>query len=174
VEYGCGFNDEEGRVLRADYGDVSVISVYMPSGTSGDERQGFKMKWVAQFENYIAELKKTRPNLIIAGDYNICHKAIDIHNPVANANSSGFLPEEREWIGKFMESGFIDSLRVFNKEPHQYTWWSFRANARANNKGWRIDYLLVSLALEKALKRAVILPDARHSDHCPMLIEVEF
>ena len=174
VEYGCGFNDEEGRVLRADYGDVSVISVYMPSGTSGDERQGFKMKWVVQFENYIVELKKTRPNLIIAGDYNICHKAIDIHNPVANANSSGFLPEEREWIGKFMESGFIDSLRVFNKEPHQYTWWSFRANARANNKGWRIDYLLLSQGLEKALKRAIILPDARHSDHCPMLIEVEF
>jgi exodeoxyribonuclease-3 len=174
IEYGCGFNDEEGRVLRVDFGDVSVISVYMPSGTSGDERQGFKMKWVAQFENYIAELKKTRPKLIIAGDYNICHKEIDIHNPIANANSSGFLPEERAWIGKFMESGFIDSLRVFNKEPHQYTWWSFRANARANNKGWRIDYLLVSQALEKALKRAVILPDARHSDHCPMLIEVEF
>ena len=144
VEYGCGFNDEEGRVLRADFGDVSVISVYMPSGTSGDERQAFKMEWVAKFQKYIDELKKKRPNLIICGDYNICHKPIDIHNPISNANSSGFLPEEREWLDGFMKSGFIDSFRYFNQVPHQYTWWSFRANARANNIGWRIDYNLVS------------------------------
>jgi exodeoxyribonuclease-3 len=174
VEYGCGFNDEEGRVIRADYGDVSVISVYMPSGTSGDERQAFKMEWLAKFQNYIDKLKKTRPNLIISGDYNICHKAIDIHNPISNAHSSGFLPEEREWIDNFMKSGFIDSLRQFNKEPNQYTWWSFRANARANNKGWRIDYHLVSNPLEKALKNAVILPQAMHSDHCPVVIDVDF
>ncbi|MGP8217364.1 MAG: exodeoxyribonuclease III [Bacteroidia bacterium] len=174
IEYGCGFNDEEGRVIRADYGDVSVMSVYMPSGTSGDERQAFKMKWLAAFREYADKLKKKRPNLVIAGDYNICHKPIDIHNPVSNANSSGFLPEEREWIDNFMNSGFIDSLRQFNKEPHQYTWWSFRANARANNKGWRIDYQLVSEPVEKALKRAILLPEARHSDHCPMLIEVDF
>ena len=174
VEYGWGYNDHEGRLIRADYGDVSVISVYIPSGTSGDERQAFKMEWVAEFQKYIDKLKKKRPNLIIAGDYNICHKPIDIHNPVSNANSSGFLPEEREWLGSFMDSGFTDSLRQFNKEPHQYTWWSFRANARANNKGWRIDYQLVSEPLGKALKRAVILPDAKHSDHCPMLIEVDF
>jgi len=174
VEYGWGYNDEEGRLIRADYGDVSVISVYIPSGTSGDERQAFKMKWVAEFQKYINTLKKKRPNLIIAGDYNICHKPIDIHNPVSNAHSSGFLPEEREWLDNFMKSGFTDSLRQFSKEPHQYTWWSFRANARANNKGWRIDYQLVSDPLGKALKRAVILPDAKHSDHCPMLTEVDF
>jgi exodeoxyribonuclease-3 len=174
VEYGWGYNDEEGRLIRADYGDVSVISVYIPSGTSGDERQAFKMKWVAEFQKYINTLKKKRPNLIIAGDYNICHKPIDIHNPVSNAHSSGFLPEERDWLDNFMKSGFTDSLRQFNKEPHQYTWWSFRANARANNKGWRIDYQLVSDPLGKALKRAVILPDAKHSDHCPMLTEVDF
>ena len=174
VEYGCGFNDDEGRVIRADYGDTSVISVYMPSGTSGDERQAFKMKWVTNFQKYIDKLKQTRPKLIIAGDYNICHKPIDIHNPVSNANSSGFLPEEREWIDSFMKSGFVDSLREFNKEPHQYTWWSFRANSRANNKGWRIDYQLVSQPMAKAMKRAVIMPEAKHSDHCPMLLEVDF
>lgn len=174
VEYGCGFNDEEGRVLRADFGDVSVMSVYMPSGTSGDERQDFKMKWLASFEAYINELKVKRPNLIICGDYNICHRAIDIHNPISNANSSGFLPEEREWIDNFMNSGFIDSLRHFNKDPHNYTWWSFRANARAKNLGWRIDYNLVSAPLEKAMKHAHIMPDAKHSDHCPCVLEIDF
>lgn len=174
VVYGCGFNDDEGRLIRADYGKVSVISVYIPSGTSGDERQAFKMVWLAKFQDYIDKLKKDRPNLIISGDYNICHKAIDIHNPVSNANSSGFLPEEREWIDSFMKSGFIDSLRHFNPEPHQYTWWSFRANARANNKGWRIDYHLASKPLEKNLKNAIILPQAKHSDHCPVVLDIEF
>jgi exodeoxyribonuclease-3 len=146
----------------------------MPSGTSGDERQAFKMVWLAKFQNYIDKLKKQRPNLIISGDYNICHKAIDIHNPISNANSSGFLPEEREWIDSFMKSGFIDSLRHFNQEPHQYTWWSFRANSRANNKGWRIDYHLVSEPMRNALKKAVILPEAKHSDHCPVMLDIEF
>ena len=174
VEYGCGFHDHEGRVLRADFGDVSVISVYMPSGSSGDERQAFKMVWLAQFQAYIEQLKTTRPNLIICGDYNICHRAIDIHNPISNANSSGFLPEEREWIDSFIGSGFIDSLRHFNKDPHNYTWWSFRSNARAKNLGWRIDYNLVSASMEKALKSAVIMPDARHSDHCPCVLEIDF
>lgn len=166
--------DNEGRFLRADYGDVSVISVYHPSGTTGDERQAFKMAWLDYFQKYIDELKKVRPNLIICGDYNICHKAIDIHNPISNANSSGFLPEEREWIDGFINSGFIDSFRYFNKEPHNYTWWSFRANARARNLGWRIDYNMVSLPLEDKLKRSVILPEAHHSDHCPVLTEIDF
>ncbi|MCB0375356.1 MAG: endonuclease/exonuclease/phosphatase family protein, partial [Sinomicrobium sp.] len=110
--------------------------------------------------------------LIISGDYNICHKAIDIHDPVRNANVSGFLPVEREWIDNFMKSGFIDSFRYFNTAPHQYSWWSYRANARANNKGWRLDYQLVSEPLENRLKRAVILTEARHSDHCPVLVEL--
>jgi exodeoxyribonuclease-3 len=174
VEYGCGFDDHEGRVLRADYGDVSVMSVYMPSGSSGDLRQAFKMEWLAKFQEYIKELLIKRPKLIISGDYNICHKPIDIHNPKSNANSSGFLPEEREWIDTFMKSGFVDSFRHFNQEPHQYTWWSFRSNARAKNLGWRIDYQLVSQPLEKALKKVVIMPDARHSDHCPVILDVDF
>jgi exodeoxyribonuclease III len=176
VFYGIGNEtyDNEGRFLRADYGDVSVISVYHPSGTTGDERQAFKMNWLDYFQKYINELKKTRPNLIICGDYNICHRAIDIHNPISNANSSGFLPEEREWIDGFINSGFIDSFRYFNKGPHNYTWWSFRANVRARNLGWRIDYNMVSLPLENKLKRSVILPEAHHSDHCPVLTEIDF
>lgn len=175
VEYGCGIAayDQEGRVIRADYGDLSVMSVYHPSGSSGDERQGFKMQWLADFQKYIDRLKKERQKLIVSGDYNICHKAIDIHNPISNANTSGFLPEEREWMEQFIQSGFIDSFRYFNQEPHQYSWWSYRANARAKNLGWRIDYNLITANLEKHLKRSVILPDAMHSDHCPVLLETD-
>ena len=175
VEYGCGLDqyDSEGRVIRADYGDVSVMSVYMPSGTTGEQRQAFKMNWLSDFQQYINQLKKHRKKLIIGGDFNICHRPIDIHNPVSNAKSSGFLPEEREWIGNFIDSGFIDTFRHFNKDPHQYTWWTFRAGARERNLGWRIDYLMASNALKKNLVRAVILPEVKHSDHCPVMIEME-
>jgi exodeoxyribonuclease III len=166
--------DDEGRVIRADYGDISVISVYHPSGTTGDVRQGFKYEWLDDFLDYVNELKKTRPNLIIAGDYNICHKPIDIHDPIRNANSSGFLPEERAWMSKFIDSGFVDSFRHFNNEPHQYTWWSFRSNARARNLGWRIDYLMVSESIKDKMYRAIILPEAKHSDHCPAVLEIDF
>ncbi len=175
VVYGCGIDayDSEGRVIRADYEDVSILSVYHPSGSSGDERQAFKMKWLDDFFDYAHELKKTIPNLIISGDYNICHKAIDIHNPKSNANTSGFLPEEREWMEKFINSGFIDTFRFFNEEPHNYTWWSYRAGSRNKNLGWRIDYHLATNSMEKRLKRSVILPDAKHSDHCPVLLEID-
>jgi exodeoxyribonuclease-3 len=166
--------DFEGRMIRADYGDISVISVYHPSGSSGDERQAFKMIWLEDFLSYVNELKKTRPNLIICGDYNICHKPIDIHDPIRNATSSGFLPEEREWLSRFIDSGFVDSFRHFNQEPHNYTWWSFRANARSKNLGWRIDYEMVSKPIEPLMRRALILPQAKHSDHCPVTLEMDF
>ena len=174
VEYGTGIDymDYEGRNIRADFGDISVMSMYLPSGTNMD-RLEFKLTYMADFQKYATGLRKERPNLIVCGDYNICHEAIDIHDPVRNKNISGFLPVEREWIGKFMESGFIDSFRHFNKEPHNYTWWSYRANSRANNKGWRLDYGMVANSLEDRLKRAVILSEAKHSDHCPILLEVE-
>lgn len=176
VEYGMGIAkyDDEGRVIRADYGDISVISVYMPSGSSGEERQAFKMVWLSDFMKYINKLKKTRKKLIISGDYNICHKAIDIHNPVSNKNSSGFLPEERDWMESFFNSGFIDCFRQFNQEPHQYTWWSYRFNSRAKNLGWRIDYHAATENLKDKLKKCVILPEAKHSDHCPVLLEMDF
>ena len=166
--------DREGRIIRADYGDVSVISVYIPSGSSGELRQAYKMEWLTWFDTYITKLKATRKKLIIAGDYNICHKPIDIHNPVSNAKSSGFLPDEREWLSKFIASGFTDTFREFNKEPHHYTWWSARFNVRARNLGWRIDYQMVTENLNDSLKRAVLLPEAVHSDHCAMLLEVDF
>ena len=164
--------DAEGRFLRADYGELSVVSVYHPSGTSGDERQTFKMQWLEDFQRYVSELVKERPQLILCGDYNICHRPIDIHDQVRNAASSGFLPEEREWMSRFLDSGFIDTFRLFNHEPNQYTWWSFRANARANNKGWRIDYAMASEAARPLLKNAWLLPDVRHSDHCPAVLEI--
>lgn len=174
IEIGSGieYMDYEGRIIRADFENVSVMSLYLPSGTNID-RLDHKFQFMADFQQYINELKKEFPNLIICGDYNICHQAIDIHDPIRNANVSGFLPAEREWIDNFMESGFIDSFRFFNKEPHNYSWWSYRANARNNNKGWRIDYCLVANSLETRLKRALILPEAKHSDHCPIFVEID-
>ncbi len=164
--------DAEGRFIRADFGDVSVVSVYHPSGTSGDERQAFKMQWLNDFQDYTRQLQQERPKLILCGDYNICHRPIDIHDPIRNATHSGFLPEERAWMEQFLQSGYIDTFRHFNQQPHQYTWWSFRANAREKNLGWRIDYNMATANLENRLKRSVILSEARHSDHCPVLLEI--
>ena len=175
IIYGCGIKeyDDEGRILRADFGDLSIMSVYHPSGSSGDLRQAFKMQWLSDYTKYIHALKKERPNLILSGDFNICHRAIDRHNPKSNANTSGFLPEEREWMEQFINSGFIDTFRHFNKDPHHYSWWSYRAGSRGKNLGWRIDYNIVSDNLKDRLKRAVILPEAMHSDHCPVLLEID-
>lgn len=175
IVYGMNIKkyDEEGRFLRVDFGTISIISVYMPSGSSGDERQTFKMQWLPEFTNYINELKKERPKLIICGDYNICNKPIDIHNPKSNKNSSGFLPEEREWFDTFLETGFVDSFRHYNKEPHQYTWWSFRFNARAKNLGWRIDYNLVTQNLTDKIISSHLLPDEKHSDHCACVLDID-
>jgi exodeoxyribonuclease III len=174
VAYGMGINkyDDEGRMIRADFGDFSFISSYFPSGTTGDIRQDFKYEFLDDIYGYIQDLKKERPKIIISGDYNICHKAIDIHNPISNKNSSGFLPEERAWMDKFTESGFIDTFRFFNNEPHHYSWWSFRANSRAKNLGWRIDYHMASIEMQDKLKTAVILRDIQHSDHCPIVLEI--
>lgn len=175
VEYGFGNEDydKEGRIIRADYGDTSIISLYIPSGSSGDLRQSYKMVWLDFFHQYIDDLKTKRPNLIICGDYNICHQAIDIHDPISNKNSSGFLPEEREWMGNFIESGFEDSFRAFNKAPHNYSWWSYRAGARARNKGCRIDYCMVSDSIKNRMNDAGIIPTALHSDHCPVWVDIK-
>lgn len=174
VVFGTGIDhmDFEGRNLRVDFDDFSVMSLYLPSGTNMD-RLDYKFQYMDEFQEYINQLKKEIPNLIICGDYNICHEAIDIHDPIRNKTVSGFLPEERAWLDKFMKNGFIDTFRFFNKEPHHYSWWSYRANARANNKGWRIDYCLASEPLKDRLRRAVILPEAKHSDHCPVLVEID-
>lgn len=174
VVFGTGIEtmDSEGRNLRLDFEDFSVMSLYLPSGTN-DDRLGFKLNFMDEFQEYINNLKVTIPRLLICGDYNICHEEIDIHNPKMKG-VSGFLPVEREWIGNFIDSGFIDTFRHFNKEPDHYSWWSYRANARNNNKGWRIDYCMASEPLRPNLKRAYILPEAKHSDHCPIGVDLSF
>ncbi len=172
IAYGTGIEsmDFEGRNIRIDYEEVSIMSLYLPSGTNS-ARLDFKFNYMDEFQAYISALKKEIPNLVICGDYNICHQEIDIHNPKMKG-VSGFLPEERAWIGGFIASGFVDSFRHLNKEHGHYSWWSYRANARANNKGWRIDYCMVADSLMNAIKRAYILPEAKHSDHCPIVLEL--
>lgn len=174
VTYGTGIDymDEEGRNLRADFGDVSVMSLYLPSGTNTD-RLDLKFKYMDDFQSYVKSLRQEKPNLVISGDYNICHRPIDIHDPVRNAKVSGFLPEERAWLESFMNDGFIDSFRHFDERPHQYSWWTYRANARNNNKGWRIDYNLVSEAIKDRLHGADIRQEAMHSDHCPVVVTLK-
>jgi len=169
VEYGCGqpLYDSEGRMLRADFDNFSVISVYFPSGTTGEIRQTIKYAFLENFYDYMEDLKLKSMNLILCGDYNICHEPIDIHDPKGNKDSSGFLPEERAWMSAFFKNGFTDSFRFMNPDvPHQYTWWSYRANARNNNKGWRIDYISLSEHLSPYILEAKILPYDIHSDHC--------
>ena len=174
VVFGTGLEsmDFEGRNLRVDYDNLSVMSMYLPSGTNND-RLGYKFQYMDDIQEYIVNLRKEIQHLVICGDYNICHEAIDIHNPKGNEKTSGFLPEERAWLDGFMKTGMVDTFRHLNKEPHHYTWWSYRANARNNNKGWRIDYCLVTEQLIDNIKRALILPEAKHSDHCPILVEIE-
>ena len=174
VVFGTGIQhmDFEGRNLRVDFEDVSVMSLYLPSGTNID-RLDYKFQYMAEFHLYIDELKKEVPNLVICGDYNICHEAIDIHDPIRNAKISGFLPEERAWLDGFMKSGFIDTFRyLYPDQTGIYSWWSYRFNARKNNAGWRIDYFIVSECLKDRISDAKILTDVMGSDHCP--IELDF
>jgi exodeoxyribonuclease-3 len=174
VIIGCGMDkyDNEGRIIRTDFGDLTLLNCYFPSGTTGDERQGFKMEFLEDFFTWSHELKQQRPNLIIVGDYNIAHTERDIHDPKGNKNSSGFLPEEREWLSKWFNSGFVDAFRHLNPDKVEYSWWSFRAGARKNNKGWRIDYQSVSEPLREKLISARQMNEAEHSDHCPVLVEI--
>jgi exodeoxyribonuclease III len=171
---GHGPSDEEGRVIQLDFGDTRLINAYFPSGTSGDERQDFKYQWLDEIMAYLEKLKKKNPKLILCGDYNIAHKEIDIHDPRGNKKSSGFLPEERAWMDRFYEQGWVDTLRVFDESPGLYSWWSQRfPSVRLQNKGWRIDYINVTEPLRKNLKGAAIYPDVKHSDHCPVFLDVD-
>ena len=176
VTLGTGheMSDFEGRVIEVQFGDVKLVNAYFPSGTSGEERQQYKYQWLKEIQEYLEELRKENPKLILCGDYNIAHEEMDIHDPKGNKKSSGFLPEEREWMSQFLASGWIDTFRVFHPEPHRYSWWSQRfPSVRLNNKGWRIDYITVTAPLKEQLKDAEIYPDVKHSDHCPIYLEID-
>ena len=175
VETGMGntLYDAEGRVIRADYGNLSVLNVYIPSGTMGDVRQEIKMSFLDDFLEYLTELRRSRPGLLVCGDLNIAHNEIDIHNPAGNKKSSGFLPEERAWIDTFLGSGFVDSFRHLHPDEVKYSWWSFRANSRAKNLGWRLDYHMLTEELSPRLVGAGMMNQAKHSDHCPVLVDIE-
>jgi exodeoxyribonuclease-3 len=176
VEYGNGHgpSDDEGRVIQLDFKDVKLINAYFPSGTSGDLRQDFKYQWLDEFNAWLEKQRNKTPKLILCGDYNIAHKEIDIHDPKGNKKSSGFLPEEREWMTKFLDNNWVDTFREFHPEPHRYSWWSQRfPSVRLNNKGWRIDYICVTKHLQKQLISADIFPDVKHSDHCPVYAEIK-
>ncbi|MGV3560191.1 exodeoxyribonuclease III [Larkinella arboricola] len=173
VVLGCGIPayDCEGRILRTDFGDLTLLNCYFPSGTTGEVRQSVKMQFLDDFFEYVRELRQTRPNVIVVGDYNIAHTPIDIHDPVRNKNTTGFLPEERAWMTRWFDSGFIDSFRYKNPDQIAYSWWSYRAGARTNNKGWRIDYISVSDCCRDRIVASGHLPDAVHSDHGPVWLE---
>ena len=178
IVYGSAIDqsDFEGSVIRIDYKNYTLVNAYFPSGTSGDERQTYKYQWLEEFHDYLERLRKEKPNLIITGDYNICHEAIDIHDPKGNKNSSGFLPEEREWFSKFLASGYVDTFRKLHPDTTgAYSWWSQRfPSVRLQNKGWRIDYICVTETLADTIKEAAIYPDVKHSDHCPIYAAFDF
>lgn len=176
VTVGCNDeqSDKEGRVVSLFISDIMIVNAYFPSGTSGDARQQYKYEWLAMFNTYLENLWKTYPNIVLCGDYNIAHKPIDIHDPKGNKNSSGFLPEEREWMDKFLANGWTDTFRHFYPDQTgAYTWWSQRfPSVREQNKGWRIDYICTYGPIIEDLRSATICPMAKHSDHCPIILEI--
>jgi exodeoxyribonuclease-3 len=176
VEYGTQIeqSDFEGRVIRLDFKDITLINAYFPSGTSGDERQTYKYQWLNEMFDYVQALRKKRKKIILTGDYNIAHTEVDIHDPKGNKNSSGFLPEERAWMTEFLNNGWVDSFRFKNPDARgAYSWWSQRfPSVRLQNKGWRIDYICVTDNLQDSIQLANIFPDVKHSDHCPIYLEL--
>lgn len=170
--FGIEKYDLEGRVLRTDFGDWTLLNCYFPNGGSGAERHQFKMQFLDDFYYYIENLLEDRPHVIVVGDYNIAHQKIDINDPVRNKNHSGFRQDEREWMTKWFSGGFVDSFRSLHPDEVSYTWWRVTQFARAVNKGWRLDYQSVSDTLHDRIIRVEHLHDAHHSDHCPVLMEI--
>lgn len=172
VGLGLADMDAEGRYIQADFNNLSIASLYAPSGSSSEERQAVKFSFLERFMPILKKFTRSKRDYIICGDWNIAHKIIDIKNWRANQKNSGFLPEEREWMDElFGNAGFVDAFRVVNQQEHQYTWWSNRGQAWAKNVGWRIDYQVTTSALQGKVKSASIYKDQRFSDHAPLIIE---
>lgn len=174
VSYGMSMpeHDREGRIITLEFPGFFLVNVYTPNAQRGLTRLGYRMKWDADFLAYLKKLEHTKP-VVFCGDLNVAHKEIDLKNPKANVRNAGFSPEERASFDRFVENGFIDTFRVFNQEPGNYTWWSYRFNARAKGIGWRIDYFCISSSLKILLKDAFILEHITGSDHCPVGIVLE-
>ncbi len=174
VEYGFGLAhfDNEGRVIVADYDQFVLINVYFPNGKQSKQRLQYKMDFYDAYLDFANRLKADGRKIIMCGDVNTAHKEIDLAHPKANEKTSGFLPEERAWIDKMIAAGYLDTLRMFNDQPEQYTWWDVRTRARSRNIGWRIDYFFISENLKNNIENAFILPDIMGSDHCPIGIEI--
>lgn len=173
ITKGLGFEiaDSEGRYLQADFNGLSVASLYLPSGSAGEERQARKLAFMGQFMQHMKMLRNDDREYIICGDWNICHKEIDLKNWKANKKNSGFLPEERQWLDElYYELGFIDAFRMVNQEADQYSWWSNRGQARAKNVGWRLDYHVISSGLRNKVMSAEIYTDQNFSDHAPVIL----
>lgn len=174
VSRGIGFDiaDTEGRYIQADYPGLSVVSLYLPSGSSGPERQERKMRFLDHYVGHMRALRRKRRDFVICADWNICHQPIDLKNWKANQKNSGFLPEERAWLDTlYDEVGFIDAFRLVNQEPDQYTWWSMRGQARAKNVGWRLDYHLITPGLRDKVQAAEIYTGENFSDHAPVILD---
>lgn len=166
--------DEEGRVVETEFSDFTLLNIYFPNGKASEERLQYKMEFYEEVLKYFEKLRKKKKKLIITGDVNTAHQPIDLKRPKENEMISGFLPIERAWIDKFLSKGYIDTLRVFRKEPDLYTWWDMKTGARERNVGWRIDYFYISEDLKSNLKDAFILPEVMGSDHCPVGIKLKF
>jgi len=176
VVYGLGIEkfDAEGRTLIAYFDDFVLYNIYYPNGKARTERLEYKMEFYDAFLKHAMKLKKKGLNIVVCGDVNTAHKEIDLAHPKENSKVSGFLPEERAWIDKFIGKGFIDTFRMFNQEPQQYSWWDMRTFARDRNAGWRIDYFFISESLKGNITNAAIHQDIMGSDHCPISIELAF
>lgn len=171
---GCAWSDSEGRVLRADFGELTIISLYIPSGSSGEERLSKKFEFLDHISGYTKKLIRSKRQIAICGDFNVAHTEIDIHNPKANAKNSGFLPEERAWFSSLLKQGWVDVVRTAHPgEPGLYSWWSNRGQAREKDRGWRLDYILASPSLAERTQQAWIEKKAGLSDHAPVWAEFE-
>ena len=165
--------DDEGRILQADYGKFILFNVYFPNGKASPERLQYKMDFYEAFLLEMKKLLKKDKKIVICGDVNTAHKEIDLARPRENSKTSGFLPQEREWVDRFLAAGFIDTLRLFDQSPGRYTWWDVISRARDRNVGWRIDYFYASGNLKKNIRKACILPEVTGSDHCPIGLELD-